>query len=87
MNCTTCGEPLKYAWSLGEYMTLAGYDSPPGHDHNDNCIVRTYACVKGHRQTVSIRRQCPACDWVGKGGCFCHEGRKVDRWPEEEKLC
>ena len=30
-------------WSGGQ-MTCVGYFSPPGHDHDDNCMVRRYVC-------------------------------------------
>lgn len=83
MDCKKCGYPMR---SLGAgMMTCVGYFSPPGHDHDDNCITRGYVCDKcGEYQTVSILRKCPhpECDWVGKRECFCHEGPKVEEWPE-----
>jgi len=83
MSCKECGEKLIYD-QKGTWGTLVGYSSPSGHghDHDDNCLKRSYVCKNGHRKTVSLRRSCPACDWVGKADCFCHEGPKVDEWPE-----
>jgi hypothetical protein len=65
--------------------TLIGYYSPPGHNHDNNCRKREYECSCGNTKVISIRRRCPnpECDWVGKETCFCHEGPKVDEWPEE----
>ena len=79
MRCD-CGVGM-VAGPIGE--TLVGYRSPPGHDHNDNCMSREYTCGCGNRKVVSLRRRCPNpdCDWVGKEECFCHEGKKVDEWP------
>ena len=78
--CAKCGEKmedLKY----GESTTLVAYHSPPGHNHDDNCIKRSYGCRNGHMIEVSKRNKCPACDWVGKEECFCHDGKKYDEWP------
>lgn len=77
--CKTCGEPLfQYG---GESSTLVGYHSPPGHNHDDNCIKRSYQCSNGHSIVVSKRRSCKVCDWKGKEDCLCHDGAKVDEWP------
>lgn len=76
----TCGMPM---YTDGGYSeTLVGFSSPPGHDHDDNCRVRIYRCEKNHIKRVSIRRRCHKCDWLGKAECFCHEGSKVDDWPD-----
>lgn len=64
-----------------EWMTLVGYFSPAGHNHDDNCRTREYSCEDGHRVTLSIRNTCSACDWKGKESCFCHPDGKVDSWP------
>lgn len=68
----------------GAMETCIGYLSPPGHDHDDNCLTKVYSCPNGHWLKVSKRRRCPAvgCDWVGKDECFCHPGKKFDEWPE-----
>ncbi len=29
--------------------TLVGYRSPPGHEHNNNCLSRSIWCANGHR--------------------------------------
>jgi hypothetical protein len=70
----------------GGTMTLVYYFSPPGHDHDDNCVNRRYVCSNGHSVSVSRRNSCPnkECDWKGKTECFCHAGQKVDKWPEAE---
>ena len=65
------------------YETLVGYRSPGGHNHNDNCLIRVYRCPAGHYLNVSVRRMCPVCDWKGKTQCFCHPGKKLDKWPED----
>lgn len=71
---------MKYG---GCRVTLVGYWSEPGHDHDDNCLTAVYDCPKGHpRQRITHRRKCPAdgCDWIGKLTCFCHKGEKVGIW-------
>ncbi len=80
-ECSDCGG--KWVLESGEGMTLVGYSSPPGHDHDDNCRCRTYTCEHGHQFTFSRRQRCSVegCGWVGKGECFCHTGPKVDEWP------
>jgi len=78
MKCDKCGEDM---WLLSEGRTLVGYYSPPGHDHDDNCVTRYYACPNNHRQSTSKRNTCPVCDWRGKAECFCC-GPKVDAWPD-----
>lgn len=64
-----------------ESTTLLGYTSPRGHDHDDNCVKRTYRCDEGHDVVVSKRNRCHRCDWVGKATCPCHTGDKVNEWP------
>lgn len=82
-QCPECGEELdtrsEYIW-----QTAVGYDSPPGHDHDDNCVTRAYKCKKGHVVKLSIRRRCPVegCGWEGKERCSCHKMDKFDEWPE-----
>jgi hypothetical protein len=81
--CEACQTEMVY--SMGK-QTCVGYYSPPGHNHDDNCTSRVYKCTCGKTKVLSIRRRCPnpECDWVGKATCFCHEGPKLDKWPEEE---
>lgn len=79
-NLCACGKP--FTGHSGEYMTLVGYSSPPGHDHDDNCRKRVYVCADGHRTFMSKQNSCPACDWKGQLRCGCHEGDKVGTWPE-----
>lgn len=69
-------------------QTLVGYYSPPGHNHDDNCLKRLYVCASGHDVQVAIRRRCKAagCAWEGKTMCSCHEGEKVEEWPEAEMV-
>jgi len=87
MKCTKCGEEL-IACDPGEIRTLLGYSSPPGHNHDDNCIKKAYWCKNNHMNLLSIRRRCsnPDCDWVGKKDCFCHDGKKLDEWPEVNEI-
>lgn len=88
MKCN-CGEDLHVETRDGRIMestTLVGYLSPVGHNHDDNCLKRSYVCSNGHYQTLSKRRRCQVCDWVGKEECFCHSGKKVDEWPEAEAV-
>lgn len=82
--CGTCGEPfVSHGYTQ---TTLVGFMSPPGHDHDGNCLGRDYKCRHGHRTTLSLRRRCHACDWTGRDECFCHPGKKVDRWPAGDVL-
>jgi hypothetical protein len=69
---------------IDERVTLVGYTSPPGHNHDDNCLTRAFICSKGHTYKIGKRRKCNACNWVGMKTCSCHEGRKVDEWPTPE---
>ena len=78
--CPECGEKMKDI-GAGESMTMVAYNSPPGHNHDDNCRKRVYGCENGHLLTISKRNRCPACDWVGKEDCDCHYGKKYDEWP------
>lgn len=80
--CPDCGEQF-VSGGIGTTTTLVGYSSPPGHNHDGNCTSRSYTCANGHQSTLSLRRRCNVhgCDWVGKESCFCHSGRKVERWP------
>ncbi len=80
-KCPECGnEFIKHGWTGG---TLIGYSSPPGHNHDDNCLKRTYWCENDHRTSISLRRKCSnnECNWVGKMECFCHPDGKVSEWP------
>lgn len=84
MKCQTCGEEtIGYIF---EGATLVYYDSPLGHDHDDNCLTRRFVCKSNHVTLVHLRRNCPACDWRGRESCFCHSGKKAEVWPEGERL-
>lgn len=84
--CPKCGSHavgMQAGAGGAEWVTLVGYYSPPGHDHDDNCRKRGAYCRDcEHRFTVSKRNRCPACDWEGKASCGCHDGPKVDEWPD-----
>ena len=80
IGCRECGGA--FVSHSGEGSTLLGFASPPGHNHDDNCLVRVYQCASGHDTALSVRRRCESCDWVGKTGCFCHQGQKVSKWPD-----
>jgi hypothetical protein len=84
MKCFECDSEIIPKSHRSESSTLVAYMSPPGHDHDDNCISRTYYCEQGHVNILTIQRRCPnpSCDWVGKEKCFCHLDRKVKEWPE-----
>ena len=84
-KCPVCAQP--FISHGGSITTLVGYMSPPGHDHDDNCLLREYRCANGHDTAISVRRRCshPECHWVGKAVCRCHKPEtKVDAWPEIE---
>jgi hypothetical protein len=78
--CEKCGENMSA--DGGVMTTMVGFVSPPGHNHDDNCRFMRYVCKCGNIKTVSKRNRCPACDWVGRDECFCHDGKKLDEWPE-----
>lgn len=86
MNCPKCNEPFKAATSTS--VTLVGFFSPLGHNHDDNCRSRSFVCKNGHVTRMSRRNSCsdPKCDWKGKLTCFCHEGEKVDEWPQFDEV-
>ena len=79
MNCPECNEPfIKHG---GTSTTLVGFGQGScGRDHDDNCLNRVYTCRNGHHTHLSVRRSCE-CGWKGKETCFCHPGRKLDKWP------
>ena len=52
MNCY-CGKP--FVRCGGTEVTLLGYSSPPGHDHDDNCMKRQYGCEDGHWTVLRLR--------------------------------
>lgn len=80
MNCTECNAPMTHS---GTMVTLVGYSSPEGHNHDDNCQKREYRCRNGHTVCISRRNRCLKCDWKGKERCWCHTPpAKVDEWPE-----
>lgn len=82
-----CGGKLVRNPNSGESTTLVGFFSPPGHDHDDNCLTRLYHCSScGQNYSLSKRRSCtyPGCDWVGKAECsVCGGGPLLDKWPDE----
>ena len=79
MKCPKCKGKIIKQIGMGQLTTLVGYCSPPGHNHDDNCIKRLYLCENGHKIILSKRRRCH-CGWVGKESCFCHDGLKIDEW-------
>lgn len=78
-KCPECGDP--FVDHGGTSTTLVGCSSPDGHDHDVNCLKREYRCKNGHYTVLSLVRTCPACEWTGPDTCFCHEGKKIARWP------
>ena len=87
MKCKVCGKPW-VACDEGYGQTLVGYGSPPGHDHDDNCLTKGYYCEDGHCTSVSVIRRCSTegCEWRGKTECgTCVGVVKYDDWPKIEK--
>ena len=80
--CETCQEPMNVQHNMS---TMVGYLSPPGHNHDDNCLTRRYACRNGHTLDVTRRNRCHACGWRGRTTCFCHKGEKSEFWPDEDR--
>lgn len=59
---------------MGDWITtLVGIWSPPGHNHDDNCIRGYLRCPCGLGTFVVPQRACgvEGCDWLGKADCFC----------------
>jgi hypothetical protein len=86
MKCPVCNNETKHN---GTCITLVGYDSPEGHNHDDNCKTREYQCTNvkcKHFWKESKRNKCsiPGCDWIGKESCFCHYNPKVTEWSDPE---
>lgn len=81
--CPECGEPLVRSGQAT--VTMVDYRSPTGHDHDDNCVVRTFYCAADHETKGSVQRRCPTpgCGWAGKPWCSCHGcgEQKRTRWP------
>lgn len=82
MKCRKCDSLLRRKDNT-EMRTAVYFQSPEGHDHNDNCITRNYICDNGHYCKLSIINSCH-CGWRGREECFC--SGKVEKWPENEKL-
>ena len=83
--CPDCKAPMSHS---GTHETMVGYQSPPGHDHDDNCKKRLYVCDNGHEHRISRQNRCHVCDWVGKtecSACYGEWSKKVAHWPEEEQ--
>lgn len=84
--CRTCGTKRFVAMGF-EYRTCVGYHSPPGHDHDDNCIVIPFMCENRHWHNYSWRRKCPACDWTSRASCSIEDhGPAFFRMPEVETV-
>ena len=84
MLCHKCDRQFVKGDKYEESTTLVGYTSPEGHDHDDNCIIRTYTCPCGYHTQESVRRYCQICDWKGKDHCnVCGTIEKVDQWAIE----
>lgn len=84
--CPTCGSTsLTWNKSEGQWTTLLGWRSEPGHNHNPNCVTRMYECENRHRVKLSVKNRCclPGCTWVQRDECFCHPGKKIDYRPGE----
>jgi hypothetical protein len=81
--CLTEGCGAHWQSHSDSLRTLVGYSSPPGHDHDDNCLNRVYYCRAGHAHRLSLRRRChtAGCDWVGKDSCSICDATYVDSWP------
>lgn len=89
LNCSECGE--KAIAKYGIMQTLMGYppftdDSGNVHIHDDNCMKQNYACLNDHVWKVSERRKCSVegCGWLGSEHCFCHMGKKVDSFDDDD---
>jgi hypothetical protein len=66
-RCPVCEQP--FVSHEPTEQTCKGYLSPPGHDHDDNRVVRCYRCGAGHVTSVALRRRCGAlgCAWRNRG--------------------
>jgi hypothetical protein len=64
--------------------TTVGFFSPPGHDHNDNCLSALFLCVRGHSTRIAKVRTCPVegCDWRGRTTCSACRATFVDEVPD-----
>jgi hypothetical protein len=86
VRCPVCNAKPVGGYGLSE--TLVGYGLTKGsdgqlHEHDDNCRKMLVECPQKHRWTISERRRCETegCGWRGKTECFCHQGKKLDRFP------
>lgn len=92
-HCPQCGGEITKV-STSCMVTLVGYSSPQGHNHDDNCHKYEAGCDQGHRFVIAQRRRCGVkmpdgsrCTWEGKDHCFClrtkgnPQGLLVDRIP------
>ena len=87
-KCPECGE--KAIVRYGTITTLIGFSTltdPDGnvHRHNDNCLKQNFSCPNDHVWKLSVRRRCSVdgCNWAGKEECFCHSGKKVDSFHDD----
>lgn len=81
----SCGAALTHLSAAVEETTmgyLPGFASTCRRVHDDNCMRRGARCGNGHWSTVALRRRCDHCGWKGKEFCECHDGAKLDEWPD-----
>lgn len=71
LDCPQCGNSVT---SFECCVTLVGYRSPEGHNHDDNCRTFHFLCPDRHQFTCRPQNTCPNpdCDWMGKETCWCH---------------
>lgn len=79
-KCQECNAPMKI---IAAGQTLVGFSSPPGHNHDANCMTITFACAADHRESMRLQRGClvEGCGWRGDDYCVtCHE---ANIWDED----
>lgn len=74
-DCPVCGNDTVTSSCS---MTMLGFSSPEGHNHDDNCRKFSFTCPNGHEFQVRVQNTCPSCDWKGKEICqTCGDNVKV----------
>lgn len=82
-GCPVCGARFVAYTHAGS--STGGYDSPPGHDHDDNEVVAAFLCQNGHVGRLQRPNRChvQGCEWVD----MSPSARiRVDEWPDVRGL-
>lgn len=87
VKCPECGEdPIGHHGDTQTLLGIMSFEDEHGiwHTHDSNCLKMDVSCANGHYWTISEIRTCDVegCDWKGEDECFCHPGKKIEKFPD-----